>query len=105
MEIKPTSKAERQLAELVVTLQKALLQLSQRVEVDSVMLSVLLDELENPAATLENWKAKVSSYYPAQATSLLGDARMNQSVEELKGRVSLWTRALEARVHAQHRGQ
>lgn len=86
--------------EMILAQQKLLLVLSQRIEVDSIVISLLLDRINDPRAALQGWKSKMASYYPERAIGLLGDEQMDRSAEELKHRIDLWTRALEARAQA-----
>lgn len=89
-----------EIMEMIAGLQRLVVQLGQRSEVDGILMSLLLDELDDPAATLEGWKSKMAQYYPERAVAHLGSAGMDVASEELNRRVSLWTQALEARVQA-----
>ncbi len=86
--------------ELILGLQQQLLRLAQRGEVDTIFISVLLDELSDPKATLERWKTRTAPYYTEKALSLLSQQQMEYSNEELKARLDMWTEALESRVQS-----
>ena len=86
--------------EMIVSLQQLLMMLSQRVDVDAILISLLLDRIEDPQVALQHWQAKMADYYPERAVGHLGNEEMKYSSEELKNRISLWTQALEARAQA-----
>lgn len=90
----------RRAFEMIVSLQKNLLKLSQRIEVDAILISLLLDRVVDPEVALQHWQSKMADYYPGRALDLLGQDQLERSSEELKSRVDLWTRALEARAKA-----
>lgn len=89
--------------EMLVSHEQFILQLRQRGEVDMILIASLLDELPDPAATLQNWRGRIASYYPEQALTYLGQEQMERSTQELKNRIALWTKALELR--AQRAGE
>lgn len=101
-EFGPGEEKLERVVRMLVSHEQFILQLSQRSEVDSIMISLLLDELPEPQSTLERWQAKISSYYPDKAVELLGNDLLARSGEELNRRVSLWTRALQGRAQAAH---
>ena len=86
--------------EMIISLQQLLMALSQRIEVDAILISLLLDRIEDPQVALQHWKSRMAGYYPERAVGHLGNEDMKHSSEELKNRISLWTRALEARAQA-----
>lgn len=86
--------------EMIFSLQKLLMALSQRTEVDAILISLLLDRVGDPKTALQDWTTRISGYYSDQAVGYLGDEHMARSSEELKRRVDLWTRALESRIQS-----
>ena len=84
--------------ELIASLQKTLLRLAQRQEVDSMVIGLLLSDAKGPAQQLERWRAMTAQYYPARAVDQLGKEGLEQSAAELKSRIHLWTQALEGRL-------
>ena len=89
----------QKLASLVLGLQQQLIRLSQRQEVDMLMVSSLLDHSVDYEELLRLWRAKIAQYYPSKAVSNLADARLQATSEELNQRIAVWTQALEARAH------
>lgn len=87
------------LAKLVLSLQVSVMQLSQRSEIDMLMISTLLDHVDGHEAMLDTWKSKVARYYPARAVSNLSDDRLQPTADELNRRIAIWSRAIEQ--HAQ----
>ncbi|WP_148650261.1 hypothetical protein [Lysobacter capsici] len=100
IEIGPGEEKLGQAFDMIVTLQKFTMALAQRIEVDSILISLLLDRVEDPQVALQHWQTKMADYYPERAVDLLGNEYMEESSEELKRRISLWTQVLEARAQA-----
>lgn len=83
---------------LIVSLQQQLMRLSQRGEVDSLIIGLLLAEQEAPEALHTRWQSMIASYYPERALSHLTNDGMEHSSQELSSRIDFWTRAIRARL-------
>lgn len=83
---------------LILGLQQQLMRLSQRGEVDSMLIGLLLSEQTAPEAMYERWQSMVAAYYPERALSHLSQDLMEHSAQELKDRIDFWTRAIQARL-------
>ena len=82
--------------ELIASLQQLLAALSQRTEVDALVISLLLARVEDPRVALQHWRSKMADFYPQRALDHLGNQYMARSSDELNRRVAHWTRALES---------
>lgn len=83
---------------LIVSLQQQLMRLSQRGEVDSLIIGLLLADQEEPEALHARWQTMIAAYYPERALSHLTTDGMEHSAQELNHRIDFWSRAIRARL-------
>lgn len=85
--------------ETIGALQRQLVRLSQKVEIDGLVIATLLGETTDGQGALQRWRAISATYYPSQAIRNAGfgeepDPHLSQ---DLNDRIAYWTKAFESR--------